>query len=294
MFIEKSGNTPIVDMGFGIYAKLELCNPTGSIKDRVIEYILNHALENNLINKDTVLVEASSGNTGISLASYGASFGLPVKIIMPSDMSIERRNSIEMYGAEIILVGPGQFDEAIRLRNEMCKEEGFFSTMQFENELNIQCHKETTGTEILLQLSLMGKKPKFLVAGTGTGGTLMGCSEKMKEMFPDLKVIAVEPMESPVMSGGESGLHKIQGIGDGSKFLVDLSKVDEIIQISDEDAIKSVRKLSKTYGYFAGISANANFLASKQISKKYNLSEDECIITFLCDRGQRYLSMLKE
>jgi len=288
-----SGNTPLVQLEKDIYAKLELCNPTGSIKDRVIEYILNEAFLTGKIKDDTILVEASSGNTGISLASFGATYGLKTIIVMPSDMSEERKMAIKTFGAEIIETEPGGFDKAIEIRNTLSKRIGWFSPMQFENPLNIECHRRTTGAEIVKQLNDIGKVPAYLVAGTGTGGTIMGCMKALKKLNPFLKVIAVEPFESPVMSGGSPAPHKIQGIGDGSKFLVDMKFVDKVITIKEQDAIDNVKKLAKSTGYFAGISANANFLASKIISKEQSLRENECIITILCDRGQRYYSMLK-
>ena len=282
------GNTPLVQITDRIWAKFEGQNPSGSIKDRMATYILNHAEKNNLIKKDDTIIEATSGNSGIAFAFLGAERGYNVKIIMPKNMSEERKSMLRLYGAELIEVEDGDFDGAIALRDKMALENGWFNPKQFSNPLNIEAHYTMTGPEIHSQSK---NKIGAFVDGTGTGGTLMGTSKYLKQHFPDMKVVAVEPAESPVMSGGKPGLHGIQGIGDGSKFLVDLNFVDEIIIISTDDAKKRARRLAKELGLFVGISSGANVLASELLLEKYPMIDGN-IITILCDRGERYLSCL--
>ena len=281
------GNTPLVNYKDNIYAKFECYNPTGSIKDRIVFYIFKHGIDNNLIDiNNTRVIEASSGNTGISVSFVSSLLNLPCKIIMPCDMSLERKNYIKMFGSELIEVNEGDFTGAIKLRDQMAEHNGWFNVNQFKNQLNIDCHYETTGTEILEQL--YPQVPDILISGTGTGGTIMGVSKRLKEANPNLQVFVIEPDESPVMSGGEPGLHKIQGIGDGSRFLVDLNVVDKIIRVKSDDAIQKMKQLHKN-GYFIGISAAANILAAEMISLD---NPNANIITFMCDRGDRYLSMI--
>ena len=282
------GNTPLIQITDRIWAKFEGQNPSGSIKDRMATYILNHAEKNNLIKKDDTIIEATSGNSGIAFAFLGAERGYNVKIIMPKNMSEERKSMLRLYGAELIEVEDGDFDGAIALRDKMALENGWFNPKQFSNPLNIEAHYTMTGPEIHSQSK---NKIGAFVDGTGTGGTLMGTSKYLKQHFPDMKVVAVEPAESPVMSGGKPGIHGIQGIGDGSKFLVDLNFVDEIIIISTEDAKKRARRLAKELGLFVGISSGANVLASELLLEKYPMIDGN-IITILCDRGERYLSCL--
>ena len=211
-----------------------------------------------------------------------------IEIVMPSNMSEERKQMMKFYGAELIQVDEGDFDGAIQMRDDLAKAKGWFNCNQFHNELNIQAHYETTGPEIIAGYPLYGKDPDVLILGTGTGGTLMGTGKKLKEKWPNIKIVAVEPAESPVMSGGEPGLHGIQGIGDGSKFLVDLDFVDEIVTVPTETAKYHSKKLAKT-GLFVGISAGANVFAAHQWLKD---NQKLNAITILCDRGERYLSCL--
>ena len=281
------GNTPLIEYKKNIYAKFEAYNPSGSIKDRPVFYIIKNAIKNNTLKPNQTIVEASSGNTGISVAFISSLLGHPCKIIMQSDMSEERKKYIKLFGGELIEVAAGDFKAAIKLRNELATKNDWFNVNQFHNKLNIDCHYETTGTEIVNQLSSI-IIPDILISGTGTGGTIMGVSKKLKELNPNLKVIIIEPDESPVMSGGEPGLHKIQGIGDGSKFLVDMTIVDDIIRIKSDDAIEKAKDLCKN-GYFVGISAAANILGAEKYNKE---NPNDTIVTFLCDRGDRYLSMM--
>ena len=281
------GNTPLIKISERIWAKFEGCNPSGSIKDRMATYIINDAEENGLLKKGDTIIEATSGNSGIAFAFLGAERGYNVKIIMPANMSEERKQMLTLYGAELIEVEDGKIDEAIELRDKLAEENGYFNPNQFHNPLNIEAHYKITSEEILSQHCNIGA----FLDGTGTGGTLMGIGRKLREVNSDVKIVAVEPAESPVMSGGEPGLHGIQGIGDGSKFLVNLDEVDDIIVVSTEDAKKRARKLSKEMGLFVGISSGANILASEIfLEKNPDLKGD--IITILCDRGERYLSCI--
>ena len=280
------GQTPLIQISERIFAKFEGQNPSGSIKDRMASYIINNAEKNNLIKKGDTIIEATSGNSGIAFAFLAAERGYKCIIIMPSNMSEERKQMLRLYGAELIEVADGKFDDAIALRDKMAQENGYFNPNQFHNPLNIQAHYEGTGVEILHQHT---DKIAAFVDGTGTGGTIMGISQLLKMYHPCMKIVAVEPAESPVMSGGEPGLHGIQGIGDGSKFLVDLNEIDDIIIISTEEAKERARRLSKEQGLFVGISSGANILASERLLEKYPDMEGN-IITILCDRGERYLS----
>jgi cysteine synthase len=282
------GNTPLIKISERIYAKAELLNPTGSIKDRMASNIINNAFNKGYISEGDTIVEATSGNAGISFAWLAAERGLKCVIVMPSNMSDERKKMLKFYGAELIEVDPGDFDGAIRLRDQLSVENDWFNTNQFHNELNIEAHFNGTAVEIIKDMS--GKKISALVSGTGTGGTLMGCQKRLKGLHTQMDVVAVEPDESPVMSGGQPGLHGIQGIGDGSKFLVDLDFVDHIIRIKTEDAKQKAVTLSKELGIFVGISAGANILAAEEYIKNNN--PDGFVVTFLCDRGERYLSCL--
>lgn len=285
------GNTPLIKISEKLYAKAELFNPTGSIKDRPASYIINDAEKRKILKPGDTIIEATSGNMGISFAWLAAERGYNCKIVMPSNMSEERKQMLRLYGAELIEVEAGNFDEAIRLRNQLAEENGWFNCDQFANPLNIKSHQETTANEIIKEM--VAEKKLYIqafVSGTGTGGTLMGAGLKLKEVVPSLNVIAVEPAESPVMSGGQPGLHGIQGIGDGSKFLVDLKHVNEVITISTEDAKDRARQLAKELGIFIGISAAANVLASERWIERNN--PKGVVVTFLCDRGERYLSCL--
>ena len=282
------GQTPLIKISERIFAKFEGQNPSGSIKDRMASYIINNAEENNLIKKGDTIIEATSGNSGIAFAFLAAERGYKCIIIMPANMSEERKQMLRLYGAELIEVPDGKFDDAIALRDKMAEENGYFNPNQFHNPLNIQAHYEGTGVEILHQHT---EKIASFVDGTGTGGTLMGISRLLKMYHPYMKVVAVEPAESPVMSGGQPGIHGIQGIGDGSKFLVDLKEVDDIMIISTEEAKERSRRLAKEQGLFVGISSGANILASEILLEKYPDMEGN-IITILCDRGERYLSCL--
>ena len=289
------GNTPLIPITIGnftVWGKAEFMNPSGSVKDRMATFIINNAEKLKLIKRGNTLCEATSGNSGISFAMLAAERGYKLVIIMPSNMSEERKKMFKFYGAELIEVEEGDFDGAITLRDKMCNEKGWFNCNQFHNPLNMEAHYMGTGPEIYNEYQQQHgerSRPDVFVAGTGTGGTLMGTDKFLKEMWPTIKTVAIEPEESAVMSGGEPGLHGIQGIGDGSKFLVDLDKVDEVRVVSTECAKKCAIHLAKKYGLFVGISAAANVFSSFQWLRDNNKSN---AVTILCDRGERYLSCL--
>ena len=278
------GNTPLIQLSDKLYGKYEAVNPGGSIKDRPVKYILDRM---DLEEGDTI-IEATSGNTGISLAMMCAERGYKCVIVMPSDMSEERKKMMKFFGAELQEVSEGNFDEAIEVKERLADTWDYKELNQFNNPLNIECHRETTAEEILGSFELCDQDISAFILGTGTGGTLMGIQQASENWRQDSKIIAVEPAESPVMSGGEKGLHGIQGIGDGSKFLVDLDVVDEVITISTEEAKERALRLAKENGLFVGVSAGANVLASERWIEQNN--PDGVVVTILCDRGERYFS----
>ena len=286
------GNTPLIPITIGdftVWGKAEFMNPSGSVKDRMATFIINDAEKRKLIKRGDTLCEATSGNSGISFALLAAERGYKMVIIMPSNMSEERKKMFRYYGAELIEVDEGDFEGAIELRDSMCVSNEWFNCNQFDNPLNIKAHCETTGPEICGQYDMYLPKPAVFVAGTGTGGTLMGVSNYLRTRWNNIKIVAVEPTESAVMSGGEKGLHGIQGIGDGSQFLVDLDCIDEVRTVSTECAKKTARHLAKNYGLFVGISAAANVFSTFQWLRDNNEPNG---ITILCDRGERYFSCL--
>ena len=292
------GNTPLIPIrlgGYTVWGKCEFMNPGGSVKDRMATYILDDAEDRKLIKKGDTLIEATSGNTGIAFAMLAAERGYNMKIVMPSNMSEERKQMLKFYGAGLIQVEAGDFDGAIETRNNLAESFGWFNCNQFHNPLNILAHYNTTGPEINKQFRKLTSTdhestwPQAFVVGTGTGGTIMGCGEYLKEKFPGISLVAVEPAESAVMSGGEQGLHGIQGIGDGSKFLVDLNKINGIRTVHTECAKKVAKHLALKYGLFVGISAGANVMAAFQWLRDNN---QQTAITILCDRGERYFSCL--
>ena len=291
-YVGKTPLIPIKSEDRTVWGKAELMNPGGSVKDRMATFILNDAEEKGLIKPGDYLCEATSGNTGISFAMLAAERGYKMVIVMPMNMSIERKKMFQFYGAYLHTVEAGDFDGAIERRDTLCERHGYFNCNQFHNPLNIEAHYKTTGPEIWNEYKNINgedKQPDVLIMGTGTGGTIMGTGKFLKEHWPNIKIVAVEPAESPVMSGGEPGLHGIQGIGDGSKFLVDLDFVDEVVTIPTWEAKEQARHLAKRYGLFVGISAGANTLAAERWLKQNNKQN---AITILCDRGERYFSCL--
>ena len=275
---ELIGKTPIIELRSGILAKLETYNPTGSIKDRIISYIVNKAIQSGEIKPSTVFVEATSGNTGIALSAMGAYTGNKVKIVMPSNMSEERRQMMRFFGAEIVDVDPHDFKGAIALRNEMVKQ-GCWSPNQFENEQNIQCHFETTAKEIHEQVEGRGEIWGAFVSGAGTGGTLMGVQKYLQSKSLKTQMIFMKPAEKN---------HGIQGVGDGADYLLNQDLMTHTVEIKTSDAIKKSKSLSIELGIPVGISAAANVLAAEWY-EKHHLTHGKTV-TILCDRGERYMS----
>lgn len=292
------GNTPILELGnyeekhnleAKILAKLEYFNPAGSVKDRIAREIILDALETGKLTKDSVIIEPTSGNTGIGLASVAASLGIHIIITMPETMSVERRNLMKAYGAELVLTdGTKGMKGAIAKADELAKEiPNSFIPGQFVNELNPRAHKRTTGPEIWEDTE--GKVDIF-VAGVGTGGTVSGVGEYLKSKNPDVKIVAVEPATSPVLSKGEAGAHKIQGIGAG--FVPDTLNTDiydEIIPVENEDAFELGREIARTEGILVGISSGAALKAATELAKRPE-NKGKTIVVLFPDTGDRYLS----
>ena len=285
------GNTPFVEVD-GIFAKLECANPCGSVKDRIAKYIIDESEKKGLLKKGMKIVEATSGNTGISLSYYAASKGYDICIIMPENMTEERQKAIKKFGAELVLCEAGNFEMAARIRDEMAQQEGYFNPDQFSNPLNTECHEKTTGQEILRQLAPYADKVDAYVAGIGTGGTLIGVGNALRAVNPDVHIAALEPLESAVMSGNQAGLHGIAGIGDGfippiaTNTLDGLHEmIDEIICIASEDATRAAMDLCTRHGFCVGISSGANYLGALQLAKKY-----QTVVTIFPDGYVRYLS----
>lgn len=292
------GNTPILELGnyeekhnleAKILAKLEYFNPAGSVKDRIAREIILDALETGKLTKDSVIIEPTSGNTGIGLASVAASLGIRIIITMPETMSVERRNLMKAYGAELVLTdGAKGMKGAIAKADELAKEiPNSFIPGQFVNELNPRAHKRTTGPKIWEDTE--GKVDIF-VAGVGTGGTVSGVGEYLKSKNPDVKIVAVEPATSPVLSKGEAGAHKIQGIGAG--FVPDTLNTDiydEIIPVENEDAFELGREIARTEGILVGISSGAALKAATELAKRPE-NKGKTIVALFPDTGDRYLS----
>lgn len=292
------GNTPLLEISnfsksegleTSLIAKLEYFNPAGSVKDRIGYAMIKDAQEKGLINKDTVIIEPTSGNTGIALSFVAASLGYRVIIVMPETMSKERRSLIKAYGAELVLTpGPEGMKGAIKKAEELAKENpNSFIPQQFQNPANPQIHRETTAEEIWRDTD--GNIDVF-VGGVGTGGTITGVGEVLKQRNPNIKIIAVEPADSPVLSGGSAGPHAIQGIGAGFvPDVLNLGIVDEIVQVKNEEAVAASRKLASTEGVLVGISSGAAAHAAAQIAKRPEY-KDKRIVVLLPDTGERYLS----
>ena len=283
--LDAIGNTPLIKID-NVYAKLESVNPSGSIKDRVALEIIEAAEREGQLKKGYTIVEASSGNTGISLAMCAAVKGYRMIVVMPENMSEERKQMVKAFGAELVLTSKsGSLQEAIEKAEEIAKRPKTFIARQFSNLNNIKA-QEKTGREILREIGPVDA----VVAGVGTGGTLMGISNVMKEVNPNVKRIAVEPEEAAVMFGGSDvriSEHKIQGIGDGFiPKLVEMSQVDKVIIVGSEEAVNMARQLFRKYGLLVGISSGANMLAALKVARKYDK-----VVTVLPDRAERYLSM---
>lgn len=295
---ELIGNTPLLeltnyekkhDLKAKVIAKLEYYNPAGSVKDRIALAMIDDAEKRGLINEATVIIEPTSGNTGIGLASVAAARGYRIILTMPETMSIERRNLLKAYGAELVLTeGAKGMAGAIAKAEELAKEiPNSFIPGQFDNPANPEMHRKTTGPEIWEDTD--GAVDLF-VAGVGTGGTLTGAGEYLKGKKPGLKVVAVEPDASPVLSGGSPGPHKIQGIGAGFvPKVLNTSVYDEIIRVKNEDAFTASRELARTEGLLVGISAGAALWAATELAKRPE-NAGKVIVVILPDTGERYLS----
>lgn len=295
---ELIGNTPLVELtnfeknhnlDATILGKVELFNPAGSVKDRIAKAMIDEAVKAGKVNDDTVLIEPTSGNTGIGLAAIAAARGNRLIITMPETMSIERRNLMKAYGAEVVLTdGSKGMKGAIAKAQELAGEiSNSFIPSQFTNPANPAIHESTTGPEILKDTE---GKVDILVAGVGTGGTVTGTGRYLKSQNPDVKVVAVEPAGSPVLSEGHAGAHKIQGIGAG--FIpdtLDTSVYDEVIAVADEDAFETGRELAAKEGLLVGISSGAAVWAAGQLAQRPE-NKGKTIVAILPDTGERYLS----
>jgi cysteine synthase A len=289
------GFTPLVQINTlgsdnaTILAKLESKNPCGSVKDRIAYSMIKAGEKDGLINPDTVVIEPTSGNTGIGLAFICAARGYRLILTMPDSMSIERRKILQLFGAELVLTPAERgMSGAVEKAEQLVAERPHaFMPQQFKNPANPQIHRETTAKEIWIDTD---GRIDILVAGVGTGGTITGCGEALKEKNTDLKVVAVEPKDSPVLSGGKPGPHKIQGIGAG--FVPDVLNVDiidEIVQVSNDDALETARQLASREAILSGISGGANVRAAIELSRRPE-NEGKVIVTFICDTGERYIS----
>ena len=297
-FLDLIGQTPLVRLNnlikkegleADVLAKLEYFNPAGSVKDRIAKEMILDAMEKGLINEKTTLIEPTSGNTGIGLSAVATSLILKIIITMPETMSVERRNLMKAYGAELVLTpGSEGMKGAIAKAKELASQiENSFIPGQFENPANPQAHYKTTGPKIYSQTD--GKVDIF-VAGVGTGGTISGIGKYLKEQNPNVKVVAVEPASSPVLSTGKGGAHKIQGIGAGFvPDTLDTKIYDEIITVENEDAFASGKEVAKTEGILVGISSGAAIKAAKELAKREE-NKGKTIVVLLPDGGDRYLS----
>lgn len=292
--LELIGKTPIVKLNHiiekefaQIYLKMEYANPGGSVKDRMALAMIEDAEKKGILKETDTIIEPTSGNTGIGLAMIAAAKGYRVIIVMPETMSMERRNLLRAYGAEIVLTsGTEGMGGAIRKATELAREYGYFMPQQFQNPANPEIHRLTTGPEIIEQ---MGDQLDVFIAGIGTGGTITGVGEVLKEKYKNIKIYAVEPTESPVLSGGKPGPHKIQGIGAG--FVPETLNVeiyDEVIQVKAEQAFEYARRVAREEGILVGISSGAAIYAAIEVAKK--LDKGKKVLVIIPSNGERYLS----
>ncbi|MDM5318503.1 cysteine synthase A [Bacillus altitudinis] len=291
---ELIGNTPVVKLNrlvdedsADVYLKLEYMNPGSSVKDRIALAMIEDAEAKGTLKAGDTLIEPTSGNTGIGLAMVAAAKGINAILVMPDTMSQERRNLLRAYGAELVLTpGAEGMKGAIKKAEELAEEHGYFMPQQFNNEANAEIHRRTTGKEILEQFD--GELDAF-IAGVGTGGTITGAGEVLKEAIPSIQLYAVEPTDSPVLSGGKPGPHKIQGIGAGFvPSILNTEIYDGIIQVKNEDAFELARKAAKEEGILGGISSGAAIYAALQTAKK--LGKGKKVLAIIPSNGERYLS----
>lgn len=288
------GETPIVKLNgvadedsADIYVKLEFMNPGSSVKDRIALAMIEAAEEDGTLTKGDTIVEPTSGNTGIGLAMVAAAKGYKLVVIMPDTMSMERRNLLRAFGAELILTpGADGMKGAINKAGELQRDKGYFMPQQFDNKANPKVHAETTGKEIVKQ---MKDGLDAFVSGIGTGGTITGAGKVLKDHFKDVKIYAVEPEDSPVLSGGSPGPHKIQGLGAGFvPKVLNTDIYDEVIQIANELSFETAREVAKKDGILSGISSGAAIAAAQKVAKK--LGKGKKVLAILPDNGERYLS----
>jgi len=291
---ELVGQTPIVKMNrlveetsADVYLKLEYMNPGSSVKDRIALAMIEAAEESGNLKQGDTIIEPTSGNTGIGLAMIAAAKGYKSILVMPETMSMERRNLLRAYGAELVLTpGPEGMGGAIRKAEELAKEHGYFMPQQFKNVSNPEVHRRTTGKEIVEQ---MGEQLDAFISGIGTGGTITGAGQVLKDHFKDIKIYAVEPVDSPVLSGGKPGPHKIQGIGAGFvPDILDTKVYDEIIQVATDDAFEYARRAAKEEGILGGISSGAAIYAALKVAKQ--LGKGKKVLAIIPSNGERYLS----
>jgi cysteine synthase A len=292
--LDSIGNTPLVPIQrlspraeVRIWAKLEYMNPGGSVKDRIALSMIEAAEQDGKLKPGGAIVEPTSGNTGIGLALVGAVKGYRVVLTMPESMSIERRKLLSGYGADLVLTPAADgMRGAIERAEQLASEHGYFMPQQFQNPANPQIHRTTTGPEILRQCP---HKIDYLVAGIGTGGTITGVGEILRVAFPEVRVVGVEPADSAVLSGGQPGPHKIQGIGAGFvPDVLDTQLLDEVIPVTNDDAIETARKLAQEEGLLVGISSGAAMAAAQSVAEQ--TEGPATIVTFLPSTGERYLS----
>jgi cysteine synthase len=291
---ELIGQTPIVKLNglvdehsAEVYLKLEYMNPGSSVKDRIALAMIEDAEAKGALKQGNTIIEPTSGNTGIGLAMVAAAKGYKAILVMPETMSMERRNLLRAYGADLVLTpGPEGMGGAIRKAEELAKENGYFMPQQFENESNPSVHERTTGPEIVEQ---MGEQLDAFIAGIGTGGTITGAGKVLREKYKNIKIIAVEPTDSPVLSGGKPGPHKIQGIGAGFvPGVLDTDVYDEIIKVENEQAFDYARRAAKEAGILGGISSGAAIYAALETAKK--LGKGKKVLAVIPSNGERYLS----
>ncbi|QHS23906.1 cysteine synthase A [Virgibacillus sp. MSP4-1] len=292
--VDVIGNTPIVKLnGAGdensadIYVKLEYMNPGSSVKDRIAKAMIEDAEKKGELKPGDTIIEPTSGNTGIGLAMVAAAKGYRTILTMPDTMSKERRNLLRAYGAELVLTpGSEAMKGAIAKAEELKNEHGYFMPQQFDNEANPRVHAETTGKEIVKQ---MGDQLDAFISGIGTGGTITGAGEVLKENYDHVKLYAVEPENSPVLSGGKPGPHKIQGIGAGFvPEVLDTKVYDDVITVANENAFETAREIAKSQGILGGISSGAAVYAAKKVAKE--LGKGKKVLAILPSNGERYLS----
>lgn len=291
------GNTPLVKLNHAtgpndanVYVKLEYMNPGSSVKDRLALAMVEKAEKDGILKEGSTLIEPTSGNTGIGLAMIAAAKGYKSVIVMPDTMSLERRNLLRAYGAELILTpGADGMKGAIAKAEELSKENGWFLPQQFENPVNAVMHYETTGQEIVKAFKEADLQVDAFIAGVGTGGTVSGVGKALKENFTDVEIIAVEPKDSPVLEGGKPGPHKIQGIGAGFvPATLDTEVYDVVIGVENDDAFETSRKVAKEEGILGGISSGAAIWAAVETAKK--LGKGKNVVAVLASNGERYLS----